>query len=49
MWTANELHSDMQWDAGVGIRAMAKSLIIRIDLAVSDEGTGVQMMVGHAF
>jgi hypothetical protein len=48
-WTVNRLHSDMHWDVGVGLRAMAKSLVLRIDLAVCDEGPGVRMMVGQPF
>jgi hypothetical protein len=48
-WNLSELHSDMKWDAGVGLRAMVKRLIARIDVAVSEEDVGVQMMVGHSF
>ena len=39
----------MKWDAGVGLRAMAKSLVIRLDFAGSPEGAAVQMMVGQPF
>ena len=48
-WTVGELHTKMQWDAGLGIRAMAKGLTVRIDTAVSNENWGVQMMIGHPF
>jgi hypothetical protein len=48
-WSINELHTDMQWDVGFGIRAIAKGLVVRIDTAVSEEDFGVQMMVGHPF
>ncbi|MHC4154450.1 MAG: BamA/TamA family outer membrane protein [Planctomycetota bacterium] len=48
-WTLNRLHSNMKWDAGVGLRAWVKNLIVRIDTAYSDEGIGVQLMVGHPF
>lgn len=48
-WTVDELHSKMQWDAGFGIRAMAKGLTVRVDTAVSNENWGVQMMIGHPF
>jgi hypothetical protein len=44
-----ELHSDMRWDVGIGLRAWAKGLVVRVDTAYSDEGFGVQMMVGHPF
>jgi hypothetical protein len=45
----SELHSDMKWDAGLGIRAWAKGLVVRVDAAWSDEGGGIQMMVGQPF
>ncbi len=32
------LHSDMKWDAGLGLRFLAKGLVLRIDSAYSDEG-----------
>ncbi len=48
-WNLEELHSDMKWDAGIGLRLMAKRLVGRADMAVSEEGFGVQMMVGHPF
>ena len=41
-WNFNRLHSDMKWDVGLGLRAWAKGIVIRIDTAVSDEGAGVQ-------
>jgi hypothetical protein len=43
------LHSDMKWDAGLGIRVWAKGSVIRIDSAYSDEGFGLQMMVSQSF
>ena len=48
-WNLDELHSDMKWDAGLGLRVMVKGLIVRVDTAVSDEGVGVQMWVSHPF
>ena len=48
-WRLDELHSDMKWDVGLGIRAWAKELVVRVDTAVSDEEVGVQMMVSHPF
>lgn len=48
-WNLDLLHTDMKWDAGIGVRAMAKRLVVRLDLAYSDEGSGIQMMVGHPF
>ncbi|MEN6440900.1 MAG: hypothetical protein ABFD97_20195 [Syntrophobacter sp.] len=48
-YTVDELHTKMQWDVGLGIRAMAKGMTVRIDTAVSNENWGVQMMIGHPF
>ncbi len=43
------LHSDMRWNAGLGIRAWAQGIVIRIDTAYSREGVGVQMMIAQPF
>lgn len=48
-WTLRELHKDMKWTYGLGLRAMVKHVVIRVDLAFSDEGGKVQMMVDHPF
>ena len=48
-WSFSRLHSDMKWDAGLGIRALAKGILVRIDSAYSDEGVGLQMMISQPF
>jgi hypothetical protein len=48
-WSFDELHSDMKWDVGFGIRAWAKGIVVRVDTAYSEEGLGVQMMIGQPF
>lgn len=49
-WNISTLHSSMKWDAGFGVRALAKGIVVRIDMAVGGGGNyGVQMMVGHPF
>jgi hypothetical protein len=48
-YNIRELHRDMRWDAGIGLRIWAKGLVARVDVAYSDEGVGVQMMVGQPF
>jgi len=48
-WNIDELHSNMKWDVGCGVRAWARGLVARVDVAYSDEGFGVQMMVGQPF
>jgi hypothetical protein len=49
VWTVHELHSSMKWDAGFGVRAMAKGIVGRIDIAASKEGFGINMMVGQPY
>ena len=48
-WDLSELHSDMKIDAGMGVRAWAKGIVGRLDVAVSEEAVGVQMMVSQPF
>jgi hypothetical protein len=48
-WDFSELHRDMKWNVGCGVRAWARGLVARVDVAYSDEGLGVQMMVGQPF
>ncbi|MFZ0827036.1 MAG: BamA/TamA family outer membrane protein [Verrucomicrobiia bacterium] len=48
-WSITTLHSQMKYDAGVGLRVMVKQLVGRLDLAYGEEGAGVQMMVGQSF
>jgi hypothetical protein len=48
-WGFSRLHSDMKWDAGLGIRAWAQGIVVRIDSAYSDEGFGLQMMISQPF
>jgi hypothetical protein len=48
-WSFSRLHSDMKWDAGLGVRAFAQGIVIRIDSAYSNEGVGVQMMIAQPF
>ena len=48
-WNLQELHRDMRWDVGLGIRAWAKGLVVRADFAYSDEGYYLQMMVSQPF
>jgi hypothetical protein len=49
-WDLATLHSAMKFDAGLGVRAVAKGIVIRIDAAVGNAGNyGVQMFVGQPF
>lgn len=44
-----ELHTDMKWSTGAGLRAWVKGFVVRADTAVSDEGARVQMMIAQPF
>jgi len=48
-WNLRELHEDMKWCAGLGLRFWAKGLVGRVDTAVSGEGGNVQMMISQPF
>ena len=48
-WDLGELHEDMKFTFGGGLRISVEGLIIRLDLAGSEEGAEVQMFIGHAF
>jgi hypothetical protein len=48
-WNLDTLHTDMKWSLGLGLRAWAKGIVVRVDTAVSDEDLKVQMMVSQPF
>jgi hypothetical protein len=48
-WNFAELHRDMKWDTGLGIRLWVKGLVVRVDSAFASEGASVQMMVSQPF
>lgn len=48
-WNIKTLHSNVQGDIGIGLRAMALRSIVRLDAAFSDETWQVYAMVGHPF
>jgi hypothetical protein len=48
-WSLDDLHTHIKVTAGAGIRASMSNLVIRVDLAGSDEGVEVQMFFGHIF
>lgn len=48
-WSLDTLHSHMKWDAGLGIRLLAKGILVRIDTAGSEEGVGIAMMIYQPF
>jgi outer membrane translocation and assembly module TamA len=44
-----ELFSDWKFDAGAGLRFLMSGGVIRLDFAVSDEGSQVWAMFGQPF
>ncbi len=48
-WDFSELHSDMKWDLGIGLRAMIQKAVFRADVAGSTEGVRFVLQVGHPF
>lgn len=48
-WNLRTLHGNMRWNAGAGIRAFVNGMLVRIDVAGSEEGGQVQMIVDQAF
>lgn len=46
-YSLSELHDDMDWDAGVGLRAKVIGIVVRVDVAQATDTWGVQMSVGH--
>jgi len=49
VYSLKELHSDMKWDVGVGVRTLVKSVVVRADLGFSPEGAQLSAMAGHSF
>ncbi len=48
-WDVALFHQNMKHSAGVGLRAMYRNVLLRVDLAAGQEGLQVQMFVDHAF
>ena len=48
-WSLDELHQDMKWSVGFGVKTMINNIVIRADFAASDEDGIVQLFIGHAF
>jgi len=48
-WGTQELYEDLKWTVGGGIRTMVNNIVIRADLVISEEGSIVQLFIGHPF
>jgi uncharacterized protein YbjQ (UPF0145 family) len=47
-WDLSTLHTDMKWDAGVGLRGMFGSGVGRLDFMFSEEDFAIAAMVNQA-
>lgn len=48
-WNIQELHSEMKWDVGIGLRAMMSKAVLRFDIAGNDEVWEMWIMAGQPF
>jgi hypothetical protein len=48
-WNLKTFHEDMKWDIGAGVRVMLNQVVVRLDVAYSDEEIGVQVFFNHPF
>lgn len=46
-WDVDTLYEDMQWTAGAGLRTMVNHLVVRCDVAASDEDMITQLFISH--
>jgi hypothetical protein len=48
-WSLSELHEDMKWDAGFGLRTIVRRTRVRFDVGFSPESWQMWFMAGQAF
>jgi hypothetical protein len=48
-WNIPELHTNMKWDAGLGLRGMFGTGVARMDFVYGNEGLAIQAMFGQSF
>lgn len=48
-WSLSELHKNLKWDLGVGLRFMMRKAVFRIETAFNDEAWSSWVMIGHPF
>ena len=48
-WNVSDLHSDLHFDGGIGLRGMIHKAVCRLDFAVGEEGLRVVAMYGQPF
>jgi len=48
-WDVSELHHNMKWSIGGGVRFYVDGLVVRADIVTSEEQTNIQMFIGHTY
>lgn len=48
-WNLDTLYKDLHWDAGIGLRLMARKVVVRLDTVFSNEGWNMWVMAGQPF
>lgn len=48
-WSLQDLHDDLHYDGGIGLRGMIHKAVCRLDFAVGEEGMRMVAMYGHPF
>jgi hypothetical protein len=48
-WSISELHKDVKWDVGLGLRFIMRKAVFRVEVAVGENDSSTWVMVGHPF
>ena len=48
-WSLSDLHNDMKWDVGLGLRFMMRKAVFRIEVAGNDDSSSGWVMIGQPF
>lgn len=48
-WSVSELHKELKWDVGLGLRLIMRKAVFRIEMAGNDDTWSSWVMIGHPF
>ncbi|WP_027183722.1 BamA/TamA family outer membrane protein [Desulfovibrio inopinatus] len=48
-WSVVDLHDDLKFDAGIGLRFMIEKAVVRVDVAAAPDSWGMWAMIGQTF
>ncbi|HRR17826.1 MAG TPA: hypothetical protein P5231_10975 [Ignavibacteriales bacterium] len=48
-WKLDELHSDLKYTYGIGLRALMKGMVLRMDMGKSKDNFMIQMFIEQPF